>query len=105
MEFTPNSITRWCLAYLLVDIMAAGFKERPPMLALVLSYGDNPAQARVVREETYDNTSPENRKLIDAEAKAIHMILNGIGNDIYSTMDACPNAWEMWLAIEHLQLG
>ncbi|GJY43158.1 hypothetical protein Tco_0431371 [Tanacetum coccineum] len=87
------------------DIMAAGFKERPPMLALVLSYGDNPAQARVVREETYDNTSPENRKLIDAEAKAIHMILNGIGNDIYSTMDACPNAWEMWLAIEHLQLG
>ncbi|GJT86825.1 retrovirus-related pol polyprotein from transposon TNT 1-94 [Tanacetum coccineum] len=53
------------------DIMAAGSKERPPML------------------------TPENRKLIDAEAEAIHMILNGIGNDICSTVNACPTAWEI----------
>ncbi|GKE33160.1 hypothetical protein Tco_1452482 [Tanacetum coccineum] len=71
----------------------------------LLAEGDNPGQPRVVREETYINTTPENKKLIDAEAEAIHMILNGIGNDIYSTMDACPTAREMWLAIERLQQG
>ncbi|GJZ43832.1 hypothetical protein Tco_0591087 [Tanacetum coccineum] len=39
-------------------------------------------------------------KLIDAEVEAVHMILNGIGNDIYYTMDACPNAKEMSIAIK-----
>ncbi|GJS75063.1 hypothetical protein Tco_0724944 [Tanacetum coccineum] len=62
------------------DIMAAGSKQRPPMLAPV--EGDNPSQARVVREETYTNTTSENRKLINAETRAIHMILNGIGESI-----------------------
>ncbi|GJX02774.1 hypothetical protein Tco_0188690 [Tanacetum coccineum] len=33
------------------------------------------------------------------------MILNGIGNDMYSTIDACPNSKEMLLAIECLQQG
>nr|GEX11167.1 hypothetical protein [Tanacetum cinerariifolium] len=31
------------------------------------------------------------------------MILNGISNDIYSIMDACPNAKEIWIAIGRLQ--
>nr|GEY23226.1 hypothetical protein [Tanacetum cinerariifolium] len=57
------------------------------------------------KKETYANTCPEKRKLIDAEAKAVHMILNGIGNDIYSTVDAYPNAKEMWITIERLQQG
>ncbi|GJZ32312.1 hypothetical protein Tco_0577748, partial [Tanacetum coccineum] len=54
-------------------------------------------------EETYANTSLENQKLIDVEIEAVHMILNGISNDIYFIMDACPNVKEMWIAIEHLQ--
>ncbi|GJW90034.1 hypothetical protein Tco_0167587 [Tanacetum coccineum] len=29
----------------------------------------------------------------------------GIDNDIYSTVDACPNACEMWKAIERLKQG
>nr|GFC44229.1 hypothetical protein [Tanacetum cinerariifolium] len=32
-------------------------------------------------------------------------ILKGIDNDIYSTADACPNACEMWKAIEKLKQG
>nr|GEX67076.1 hypothetical protein [Tanacetum cinerariifolium] len=28
------------------------------------------------------------------------IILTGIDNDIYSTVDACPNSCEMWKAIE-----
>ncbi|GKB06993.1 hypothetical protein Tco_0835226 [Tanacetum coccineum] len=37
--------------------------------------------------------------------EAIHMILSGIRNDIYSTIDACPTAKEIWIAIERLQQG
>ncbi|GJR16910.1 hypothetical protein Tco_0965437 [Tanacetum coccineum] len=38
----------------------------------------------------------------NAEAEAVQIILIGIDNDIYSTVDACPNACEMWKAIERL---
>ncbi|GJY16580.1 hypothetical protein Tco_0387002 [Tanacetum coccineum] len=58
-----------------------------------------------VKQETYANTTPESKKLIDVEAEAIHIILNGFGYDIYSTVDACSIAREMWLAIERLQQG
>ncbi|GKB75099.1 hypothetical protein Tco_0936511 [Tanacetum coccineum] len=58
-----------------------------------------------VEQETYVNTTPKNTKLIYAEVEAIHIILNGIGDDIYSTMDVCSTAREMWLAIERLQQG
>ncbi|GJW82135.1 hypothetical protein Tco_0146110 [Tanacetum coccineum] len=84
------------------DIMAAGSKERPPMLA---TDGDRQRVPGYTAKETYANTGSENKKLIDAEAELVHMILNGIGNDIYSTVDACPNAKEMWIAIERLQQG
>ncbi|GJR76608.1 ribonuclease H-like domain-containing protein [Tanacetum coccineum] len=59
-------------------------------------------QVKASREETYENTSPEKPALVDAEAKAVHMILNGIGNDIYSTVDAGLNDKEMWIEIEQL---
>nr|GEZ74651.1 hypothetical protein [Tanacetum cinerariifolium] len=39
--------------------------------------------------ETYKNTNLEKPAYFNAEAKAIHMILSGIGDDIYSTVDAC----------------
>nr|GEU54283.1 retrovirus-related Pol polyprotein from transposon TNT 1-94 [Tanacetum cinerariifolium] len=32
-------------------------------------------------------------------------ISEGMDNDIYSTVDACPNAFEMWKAIERLKQG
>ncbi|GJW77507.1 hypothetical protein Tco_0139189 [Tanacetum coccineum] len=43
--------------------------------------------------------------MIDAKAESVHMILNGIRNDIYFIVDVCPNAKEMWIAIERLQQG
>nr|GEZ49593.1 hypothetical protein [Tanacetum cinerariifolium] len=57
-------------------IIEDGSKDRPPMLA------------------------PEIRDQLNAEAEAVQIILTGIDNDIYSTVDACPNACEMWKAIE-----
>ncbi|GJW37376.1 hypothetical protein Tco_0060296 [Tanacetum coccineum] len=83
------------------NILASGSKERPPMLApdlvtlAVPTEGDNQGQPQVVRQETYINTTPENRKLIDDDAEAIYMILNGIGDNIYSTVDACSSANEL----------
>ncbi|GJU86340.1 hypothetical protein Tco_1293886 [Tanacetum coccineum] len=40
-----------------------------------------------------------------AEKEAIFLILTGIGDEIYSTVDACTTAKEMWTAIERLQQG
>ncbi|GJW30345.1 hypothetical protein Tco_0047220 [Tanacetum coccineum] len=50
--------------------------------------------------ETYATFSEETKKWIDAEAKAVQIILTRIDNDIYSIVDACPNAMEIWKAIE-----
>ncbi|GKE59459.1 hypothetical protein Tco_1498644 [Tanacetum coccineum] len=44
--------------------------------------GHELGQPHVVREETYVNTTPENKKLIDAQAESIHMILSRIGESI-----------------------
>ncbi|GJT10297.1 hypothetical protein Tco_0857339, partial [Tanacetum coccineum] len=48
--------------------------------------------------ETVMNMTPENKA-------AIHLILTGIGDEIYSTVDACKIAQETWEAIERLQQG
>nr|GEZ72101.1 integrase, catalytic region, zinc finger, CCHC-type, peptidase aspartic, catalytic [Tanacetum cinerariifolium] len=55
--------------------------------------------------ETYKNVSQEIRDQLNAEAEAVQIILTRIDNDIYSTVDACPNACEMWKAIERLKQG
>ncbi|GJW63885.1 hypothetical protein Tco_0115769 [Tanacetum coccineum] len=55
--------------------------------------------------ETVLNMSPENKAHFESEKEAIHLILTGIGDEIYSTVDACKTAHEMWEAIERLQQG
>ncbi|GJX74052.1 retrovirus-related pol polyprotein from transposon TNT 1-94 [Tanacetum coccineum] len=55
--------------------------------------------------ENYKNVSQDIRDQLNAETEAVQIILTGIDNDIYSTVDACPNACEMWKAIERLKQG
>nr|GEY08295.1 reverse transcriptase domain-containing protein [Tanacetum cinerariifolium] len=55
--------------------------------------------------ETPMNISPANKAHFEAEKEAIHLILTGIGDEIYSTVDACQTAQEMWEAIKRLQQG
>nr|GEX64696.1 hypothetical protein [Tanacetum cinerariifolium] len=50
--------------------------------------------------ETYKTVSQDIRDQLNAKAEAVQIILTGIDNDIYSTVDAYPNACEMWKAIE-----
>nr|GEY08108.1 hypothetical protein [Tanacetum cinerariifolium] len=55
--------------------------------------------------ETYKNVSQDIRDQLNTEAEVVQIILTGIDNDIYSTVDACPNACEMWKAIKRLKEG
>nr|GEV84073.1 hypothetical protein [Tanacetum cinerariifolium] len=55
--------------------------------------------------ETYKNVTQDVRDQLNAEAEAVQIILTEIDNDIYSTVDACPNACEMWKAIKRLKQG
>nr|GEU41530.1 hypothetical protein [Tanacetum cinerariifolium] len=89
------------------NIMAAGLRDRPPMLAMKRY---TQWQSRFLR---YIDTRPNGdalRKCIleahyESEKEAIHLLLTGIGDEIYSTVDACKTGHEMWIAIERLQPG
>ncbi|GJZ44702.1 retrovirus-related pol polyprotein from transposon TNT 1-94 [Tanacetum coccineum] len=128
------------------NIMAAGSKDRPPMLGpgrysqwrsrflwyidtkpngeglrksilsgpympstvlvqAVAATEGNPAIQQHTTIETVLNMTPENKEHFMSEKEAIFLLLTGIGDDIYSTVDACKTANEMWIAIERLQQG
>ncbi|GJW06820.1 retrovirus-related pol polyprotein from transposon TNT 1-94 [Tanacetum coccineum] len=124
------------------NFMAAGLRDRPPMLAtgryaqwqshflryidtrpkddtlrkcilqspytpstviiLVVPATDNaPAVPERSAVEIILNMSLKNN--YESEKEAIHLLLTEIGDEIYSTFDACNTAHEMWIAIERLQ--
>ncbi|GJV90908.1 hypothetical protein Tco_1538721 [Tanacetum coccineum] len=101
------------------NIMAAGSRDRPPMLATgryaqwrsrFLRYIDTRPNGDalwkcILKVETVMNMTPETRAHFESEKEAIHLILTGIGDEIYSTIDACQTAQEMWEAIKRLQQG
>nr|GEV37188.1 hypothetical protein [Tanacetum cinerariifolium] len=53
--------------------------------------------------ETFATVSKDTLNWIIATAKAVQIIFTIIDNDIYSAVDACPNAMDMWKAIERLK--
>nr|GEW82390.1 hypothetical protein [Tanacetum cinerariifolium] len=53
--------------------------------------------------ETLQTMSPENKAHCELEKEVIHLILTGIRDEIYSAVNACKTAQEMWEAIERLQ--
>ncbi|GKB70827.1 hypothetical protein Tco_0932239 [Tanacetum coccineum] len=64
---------------------------------------NSPAVPKQTKVETILNMSPKNKAYFESEKEAIHLLLTGIGHEIYSTSDACKTAHEMWEAIERLQ--
>ncbi|GJT21950.1 hypothetical protein Tco_0891887 [Tanacetum coccineum] len=66
---------------------------------------NSPAVSEQTTVETVMNVTPENRAHFESEKEVIHLILTGIKDEIYSTVDACETAQEMWEAIERLQQG
>ncbi|GKC60981.1 hypothetical protein Tco_1088579 [Tanacetum coccineum] len=112
------------------NIMAAGSRDRPPMLATgrytqwqsrfmryvdtkpngealgkcilqgpyklsniiipgQLATDESPAVPERTIPETFLNITPENKAHYDVEKEVIHLILTGIRDEIYSTVDAC----------------
>nr|GEU53287.1 retrovirus-related Pol polyprotein from transposon TNT 1-94 [Tanacetum cinerariifolium] len=123
------------------NIMAAGLRDRPPMLATgrypqwrsrFLQYIDTRPNCEALRKcilsgpykpttilvqavdvtddypaipehttiETPMNMSLKNKAHFEAEKEAFHLILTGIRDEIYSTVNACQIAQEMWEAIK-----
>nr|GEU52160.1 retrovirus-related Pol polyprotein from transposon TNT 1-94 [Tanacetum cinerariifolium] len=101
------------------NIMAACSKDHPPMLAIrrypqwqshFLRYIDARPNGDSLRKcilevETILTMSPKNKAHFESEKEAIHLLLTGIGDEIYSTVDARKTAHEIWEAIERLQQG
>ncbi|GJR92417.1 hypothetical protein Tco_0264591 [Tanacetum coccineum] len=79
------------------NIMAAGSRDSPPMLATgryadQLAIDESPEVPKRTAIETFMNITPENKAHYDVEKEAIHLLLTGIGDEIYSTVDACKTA-------------
>nr|GEV22830.1 hypothetical protein [Tanacetum cinerariifolium] len=79
------------------NIMAAGSRDRPLMLArgrypqwrsrsTVAATDDSPAVLEHTTVETPMNMSPENKDHFKSDKEVIHLILTGIGDEIYSTL-------------------
>ncbi|GJR89418.1 hypothetical protein Tco_0213429 [Tanacetum coccineum] len=117
VDYTLSSdqvISRWtreenCYAevMLVLDPLRVGIEPRPNGGALrkcilkgpytptivttpvVPATGDSPAVPEQTTVETVTHMTPKNRAHFESEKEAIHLILTGIGDEIYSTVDAC----------------
>ncbi|GJV81194.1 retrovirus-related pol polyprotein from transposon TNT 1-94 [Tanacetum coccineum] len=86
------------------NIMAAGpYTPTIVTTPTVPAIEDSPAVPEQTTVETIMNMTPENRTHFKSEKEVIHLILTGIGDKIYLTVDACQTAQEIWEAIERLQ--
>ncbi|GJS12247.1 hypothetical protein Tco_0369043 [Tanacetum coccineum] len=54
-----------------------------------------PAVQQHTAIETVLNMTPENKEHFQSEKEAIFLLLTGIGDEIYSTVDACNTANKM----------
>nr|GEW25294.1 hypothetical protein [Tanacetum cinerariifolium] len=86
-------------------ILSGLYKPTTVLVQAVEATNDSPAVPEHTTVETPMNMSPENKAHFLAEKEAIHLILTGIGDEFYSTVDAFQTAQEMWEAIERLQQG
>nr|GEZ34428.1 hypothetical protein [Tanacetum cinerariifolium] len=86
-------------------ILSGPYKPTTVLVHHVEATDDYPVVPEHMTVETPTNMSLENKAHFLAEKEVIHLILTGIGDDIYSTVDACQTAQEMWEAIKRLQQG
>nr|GEV00841.1 hypothetical protein [Tanacetum cinerariifolium] len=82
-------------------ILSGPYKPTTVLVQAVEATDNSLAVPEHTTVETPTNMSPENKAHFLAEKEAIHLILTGIGDDIYSTVDAFQTAQEMWEAISH----
>nr|GEW57267.1 hypothetical protein [Tanacetum cinerariifolium] len=76
-------------------ILSGPYKPTIVLVQAVAATDDSPAIPKHTTVETPMNMSPENKAHFQTEKEAIHLILAGIGDEIYSTVDACQTAQEI----------
>nr|GFC89624.1 hypothetical protein [Tanacetum cinerariifolium] len=76
-------------------ILSGPYKPMTILVQAVEATDDSPAVPEHTTVETPTNMSLENKAHFLAEKEAIHLILTGIGDDIYLTVDACQTAHEI----------
>nr|GEY70755.1 copia protein [Tanacetum cinerariifolium] len=86
-------------------ILSGPYKPRTVLVQDIDATDDSLAIPEHTIVETPMNMSPENKAYFEAEKEAINLILTRIRDEIYSTVDACQTAQEMWEAIKRLQQG
>ncbi|GJY98357.1 retrovirus-related pol polyprotein from transposon TNT 1-94 [Tanacetum coccineum] len=82
---------------------AERYTRSPARTTYSLKRLNSPAVPERTAVETILTMSPENKAHYELEKDAIHLLLTKIGDEIYSTVDVCKTAHEMWMAIERLQ--
>nr|GEU55842.1 hypothetical protein [Tanacetum cinerariifolium] len=86
-------------------ILSGPYKPTTVLVQAVKATDNSPAVAEHTTVKTPTNMCLENKAHFLAEKEAIHLILTGIGDDFYLTVDACQTTQEIWEAIERLQQG
>nr|GEX66217.1 integrase, catalytic region, zinc finger, CCHC-type, peptidase aspartic, catalytic [Tanacetum cinerariifolium] len=80
-------------------ILSGPYKPTTILVQAIEATDDSLAILEHTTVETLMNISPENKAHFLAEKEAIHLILTGIRDEIYSTVDACQTAQEMFVMI------
>ncbi|GKA33260.1 hypothetical protein Tco_0719627 [Tanacetum coccineum] len=86
-------------------ILEGPYTPTPVIIPAVPATDNSPAVPEQTTVETILNMSLTNKTHFESEKERFILILTGIGDEIYSTVDACKTAHEMWEAIERLQQG
>ncbi|GJW04187.1 retrovirus-related pol polyprotein from transposon TNT 1-94 [Tanacetum coccineum] len=87
------------------SILSGPYVPSTVLVQAVAATEGNPAIQQHTTIEIVLNMTPENKEHFLSEKEAIFFHLTAIGDDIYSTVDACKTVNEMWIAIERLQQG
>nr|GEY23472.1 hypothetical protein [Tanacetum cinerariifolium] len=77
-------------------ILSGPYKPTTVLVQAVIATDDSPAILEHTTVETPMNMSLENKASFQAEKEAIHLILSRIGDEIYSTVDACQTVQPEW---------
>nr|GEU95540.1 retrovirus-related Pol polyprotein from transposon TNT 1-94 [Tanacetum cinerariifolium] len=81
-------------------IISGPYKPTIVLVQAVAATDDSLVVPEHTTLETPMNMSPANKAHFEAEKEAIHLILTGIGDEIYSTVDACQTAQEIHKGVE-----
>ncbi|GKC85199.1 hypothetical protein Tco_1140916 [Tanacetum coccineum] len=96
------------------DIYAAGSENRPPMLnkenyvpwsSRLLRYAKSRPNGKLIYNSIMNG--PYVRRMIPepADDQAIQTILLGLPEDIYTAIDSCETAQEIWLRVQQMMKG